>query len=260
MASEESADLSRFGNLLDLQGKRVVITGATRGVGRVLTEAFADAGAILGLIARTAADLEAVKAELTTPVMCFPGDVTSPHLNGEVAAGMVDQFGGIDVWIANAGISPTVSPLQDLDAQVFRRIIDVNLVGVFLGLQSAASVMKEGGRIIVTSSVVSDRARVGLGPYAAAKSGLVGLIRTFALELGPAGITVNAVSPGWFDVGLGAHFETEPKLHREIVEHTPLGRWGTARDLIGPYLFLASEASGFMTGAFVPVDGGYVVG
>lgn len=234
-----------------------MITGAGRGLGKVLASAFGTAGAHLGLVARSIADLESVAASLDNkPVLCA-GDVRSADVNGEVARLMQTAYGGVDVWICNAGVSPSVTPVGALDSDTWRDIIDINLTGTFLGARAAADVLGPGGRIIVTGSVLGDRPRAGLSAYAASKSGAHALVRTLAQELGPRAITVNAVALGWFDTGLGRHWHRNAERESDIVEHTALRRWGTSADLPGIYLFLASEAAAYVTGTTITVDGGY---
>lgn len=241
----------------DVSGRRVVITGAGRGLGRVLATAFDAAGARLGLVARSENALEQVAATLHgDPVVCA-GDVRADEFNETVAERMLDRFGGVDVWICNAGVSPEVATVAQMKPEVWRDIIDVNLTGTFLGARAAAAVMEQGGRIIVTGSVIGDRPRRGLAAYAASKSGAHALVAALAQELGPRAITVNAVALGWFDTGMGRHWHRDEERENDIVGHTALERWGTPADLPGVYLFLASASSAYVTGTTITVDGGY---
>jgi NAD(P)-dependent dehydrogenase (short-subunit alcohol dehydrogenase family) len=240
-------------------GKRVVITGAGRGLGSLLAHAFSDAGARVALVARTAADLEAVAGALPGPTLVLSGDVTDEGFNEEVADATVAAWGGVDVWIANAGISPIVAGPRATDAAVWRRILDVNLTGAFLGARAAARVMSPGGRVIFTGSVLGERPRQGLAAYSASKAGLAGLAKGLALDLAPAGITVNVVAPGWFDSPLAEGWKGDPERAAQITGHTAQRRWGATTDLAGAYRFLASDASAFVTGAVLSVDGGYLL-
>ncbi|MCD4533661.1 SDR family oxidoreductase [Nocardioides sp. cx-169] len=241
----------------DVSGRRVVLTGAGRGLGRILASAFDAAGAHLGLVARTKDSLDDLAQTLKGDPLVCAGDVRDDEFNGRVARQMVERFGGVDVWICNAGISPEMTSVSDMSPETWREIVDINLTGTFLGAQAAARVMEPGGRIIITGSVIGDRPRAGLSAYAASKSGAHALTQALALELGPRDITVNAVALGWFDTGLGAHWHRDERRENDIVDHTSLGRWGTAGDLPGAYLFLASAASGYVTGTTLTVDGGY---
>jgi NAD(P)-dependent dehydrogenase (short-subunit alcohol dehydrogenase family) len=243
----------------DVRGKRVVLTGAGRGLGRLLAHAFSTAGASVALVARTETDLKTVAAELPGPSLVVAGDVTDATFNDTVADATVTEWGGVDVWICNAGISPIFASPRDTEPSVWREVLDVNLTGAFLGARAAARVMGKGGRLIFTGSVLGERPREGLAAYSASKAGLVGLAKALALDLASAGITVNVVAPGWFDSPLAENWKNNPKLSERVLAHTAQGRWGTATDLAGAYQFLASEAAAFITGIVVNVDGGYLL-
>ena len=243
----------------DVTGKRVVITGAGRGLGELLSHAFSHAGARVALVARTEAELKEVAAELLGPSLVCRGDVTDEAFNEAVADAAVAEWGGIDVWICNAGISPIVAGPLETEPSIWREVLDVNLTGAFLGARAAARVMGEGGRLIFTGSVLGERPGKGLSAYSASKAGLVGLAKALALDLAPAGITVNVVAPGWFDSPLAEGWKKNPKLAAGILDHTAQRRWGNATDLAGAYQFLASDASAFVTGTVLNVDGGYLL-
>jgi NAD(P)-dependent dehydrogenase (short-subunit alcohol dehydrogenase family) len=243
----------------DVAGKRVVITGASRGLGRLLATAFSRAGARVALVARTEADLKAVADDLPGPSLVIAGEVTDEDCNEAVADTTVAEWGGIDAWICNAGISPVVAGPRKTSASVWRSILDVNLTGAFLGARAASRVMDGGGRIIFTGSVLGERPREGLAAYSASKAGLVGLAKALALDLAPDGITVNVVAPGWFDSPLVEPWKHDSALGAGVLAHTALKRWGAPEDLVGAYEFLASDASSFVTGTVLTVDGGYLL-
>lgn len=243
----------------DIRGKRVVLTGASRGLGALLAHALSRAGAHVTVVARTERDLKALSEMLPGPTLVCCGDVTDEDFNESVADATVAEWGGVDVWICNAGISPIVAGPRHTDASVWRDILEVNLTGAFLGARAAARVMTAGGRLIFTGSVLGERPRRGLAAYAASKAGLVGMAKGLALDLAPAGITVNVVAPGWFDSPLAEAFQKHPVLAAEITDHTAQRRWGATTDLAGVYQFLASDASAFMTGTVLTVDGGYLL-
>jgi NAD(P)-dependent dehydrogenase (short-subunit alcohol dehydrogenase family) len=243
----------------DVRGKRVVLTGAGRGLGRVLAHAFSQAGARVALVARTEADLKEVAAELPGPSIVCRGDVTDEPFNESGADATVAEWGGVDVWISNAGISPVVAGPLGTDPAVWRQVVDVNLTAAFLGARAAARVMGDGGRLIFTGSVLGERPGKGLSAYSASKAGLVGLAKGLALDLAPAGVTVNVVAPGWFDSPMAEGWKKNPKLAGAILGHTAQHRWGDAADLAGAYQFLASDASAFVTGTVLTVDGGYLL-
>ena len=243
----------------DVDGRRVVITGAGRGLGEVIAHAFSSAGAKVALVARTERDLKEVADALPGPTLVFPGDVRDADFNEAVADATVAEWGGVDVWICNAGISPVVAGPLAIEAEVWREVIDVNLTGAFLGARAAARVMGPGGRLIFTGSVLGERPRKGLSAYSASKAGLVGLAKALALDLAPSGITVNVVSPGWFESPLAEGFANNHRLAESILSHTALTRWGTSADLPGAFQYLASDAASFVTGTVITVDGGYVL-
>jgi NAD(P)-dependent dehydrogenase (short-subunit alcohol dehydrogenase family) len=243
----------------DISGKRVVITGASRGLGALLAHAFSRAGACVALVARTEKDLKSVAEALPGPSMVLSGDVTDEDFNESVADATVAEWCGVDAWICNAGISPIVAGPRETEASVWRQVLEVNLTGAFLGARAAARVMREGGRLIFTGSVLGDRPREGLTAYSASKAGLVGMAKGLALDLAPASITVNVVAPGWFDSPLADGWKNKPELAAGIIGHTAQGRWGAPTDLAGAYQFLASDASAFVTGTVLNVDGGYLL-
>jgi NAD(P)-dependent dehydrogenase (short-subunit alcohol dehydrogenase family) len=248
-----------FAGAADVTGKRVVITGAGRGLGRLLAHAFSHAGARVALVARTERDLKALAEELPGPALVCSGDVTDEDCNEAVADATTAEWGGVDVWICNAGISPILAGPLETPPNVWRDVLDVNLTGAFLGARAAARVMGEGGRLIFTGSVLGERPREGLAAYSASKAGLVGLAKALALDLAPRGITVNVVAPGWFDSPLAERWKHSPELEAGVLGHTAQRRWGAPSDLAGAYQFLASDAAAFVTGTVLNVDGGYLL-
>ncbi len=248
-----------FASAADMTGKRVVITGASRGLGRLLAHTFSQGGARVALVARTEVDIKAVAEALPGPSLALAGDVTDGEFNDAVADSTVAEWGGVDVWICNAGISPILAGPRETDPSVWREILDVNLTGAFLGARAAARVMGEGGRLIFTGSVLGERPRAGLTAYSASKAGLVGMAKGLALDLASSGITVNVVAPGWFDSPLAERWKNNAELGAGVLGHTAQKRWGASTDLAGAYQFLASDASAFVTGTVLNVDGGYLL-
>jgi NAD(P)-dependent dehydrogenase (short-subunit alcohol dehydrogenase family) len=247
-------------DLNDMHGRSVVITGASRGLGHALSVAFSNAGAHVALVARSLPDLEKVAAGLPNESLMLSGDVTDRAFNAEVCARVVEQWGSLDVWIANAGISPIIQSVAETDSADWESIINVNLHGVFYGLQAAADAMTAGSSIIVTGSVLGQLPRAGLAAYSASKAAVASLVRCLALELGERDITVNVVAPGWFDSPLTEKWVSDAKLSEAITGHTALRRWGRPEeDLAGAYLFLASGAARYITGHVLNLDGGYVL-
>jgi NAD(P)-dependent dehydrogenase (short-subunit alcohol dehydrogenase family) len=248
-----------FPQVADVEGKRVVLTGAGRGLGEVIAHAFSRAGAKVAVVARTERDLKSVADSLTGPVLQFCGDVRDADFNEAIADGTVAAWGGVDVWICNAGISPIVAAPVDTSPEVWRDVIDVNLTGAFLGARAAARVMHAGGRVIFTGSVLGERPARGLAAYSASKAGLVGMAKALALDLAAAKITVNVVAPGWFESPLAKPWQNNEQLSQSILGHTALGQWGLPADLVGAYQYLASDAGAFVTGSVLNVDGGYLL-
>ena len=243
----------------DVEGRRVLVTGAGRGLGSVIAAGFSHAGARVALVSRTPDDLHALASDLPNETMVCPADVRDPAANESVCQTVADNWGGIDVAVLNAGISPSLEDPVELDPRTWRKIMEVNFDGVFFGAQAAARVMGEGGRIIVTTSVLGIRPHAGLAAYSASKAGVIGLVKALAVDLAARGITVNAVAPGWFESPLAAGWIADDELNRRIVDHTVLGRWGQSEDLTGAYLFLASSSSAYITGTVIAVDGGYLL-
>ncbi len=243
----------------DVSGKRVVLTGAGRGLGELIAHAFSRGGAKVALVARTSQDLAEVADALSGPTLQFAGDVRDAGFNDAVADQTVTAWGGVDVWIGNAGISPVVGGPLEIDPGIWREVIDVNLTGAFLGARAAARVMRPGGRIIFTGSVLGERPSRGLSAYSASKAGLVGMAKALALDLAPLKITVNVVAPGWFESPLADPWMRQDGLARTVLDHTALNRWGRPAELAGAFQFLASDAAEFVTGTVLNIDGGYLL-
>lgn len=243
----------------DVSGKRIVLTGAGRGLGELIAHALSRGGAKLALVARTESDLKTVADSLAGPTLQFCGDVRDADFNDSVADGVVAEWGGLDVWICNAGISPIVAGPVETSPEIWRQVIDVNLTGAFLGARAAARVMGEGGRLIFTGSVLGERPSRGLAAYSASKAGLVGMAKALALDLAPSAITVNVVAPGWFESPMAAPWMNREELSSQILGHTALKRWGQSTDLTGAFQYLASDAANFVTGTVLNVDGGYLL-
>jgi len=149
-------------------------------------------------------------------------------------------------------------PLET-DPEVWREVIDVNLTGAFFGARAAARVMRTGGRIIFTGSVLGERPSKGLAAYSASKAGLVGMAKALALDLAPRGITVNVVAPGWFESPLAGPWMRRDGLSKTVLGHTAMNRWGRPAELAGAFQYLASDAAEFVTGTVINVDGGYLL-
>jgi NAD(P)-dependent dehydrogenase (short-subunit alcohol dehydrogenase family) len=243
----------------------VVITGASRGVGRALAETFAGMGARLGLVARSAEHLTAVADELSAAgadVMAAPCDITDVAELGTAFERVSQRFGRVDSVIVNAGISPAAHRAHNVTLAMWNDVLRVNLTGGFVTAQAAYPHLARSGRgrLVFTTSVMACAPRRGLSAYTASKAGLEGLTRALAADWAGDAILVNAVSPGFFDTGLGTAFEESARLREQVVGRTVLARFGRAAELAQPYAFLAGDSCGYLTGQVLHVDGGYGLG
>jgi 3-oxoacyl-[acyl-carrier protein] reductase len=238
-----------------LDGKVAVITGGARGIGAETARVFREAGAtVVTWDVGDGADQRV--------------DVTDAGAVGAAVAATVAKLGGIDILVNNAGILRDAQLVKVKDGEVIGRmeeaqfdaVISVNLKGVFLCGQAVAPVMiKKGwGRILNASSVVGLYGNFGQSNYVATKAGVIGLTKVWARELGPKGITVNAVAPGFIATEMVR--QMPEAILKSMVERTPVRRMGEPRDVANAYLFLASDEASFINGAVLSVDGGVVVG
>jgi len=246
-----------------LNGKIAVISGAAsrRGIGLATAKLFAAHGArvaILDLDLNAAHEAAASLGEGHLGLRC---DVTDSEACNSSVAKVMDQFGGVDVLINNAGITEPVKTLH-IDSRGWQRIIDVNLKGVLLLSQAAIPHMRSrrGGSIACMSSVSAQRGGgIFGGPhYSAAKAGVLGLAKAMAREFGPDGIRVNCVTPGLVETDITGDKLT-PEMKSDIIKGIPLGRLGAATDVANIYLFLASDLSAYVTGAVIDVNGGMLI-
>jgi NAD(P)-dependent dehydrogenase (short-subunit alcohol dehydrogenase family) len=252
-------------NVLDrfrLDGKVALVTGGARGLGRVMAEALATAGAAVALSAR---DLDqateaarGVAESSGREALGVAADVTRA---GDVQA-MVERvlatFGRLDILVNNAGINIR-GPIEQLSESDWDQVIDTNLKGPWLCCRAAAAPMKrqKWGRVINVSSMLGEISMPGRTPYASSKGGVTLLTRTLALEWAADRINVNALCPGPFATEINTPLLNDPTIRATMEAKIPLGRWGDPAELGPAAVFLASEASSFMTGATLFIDGGY---
>jgi 2-deoxy-D-gluconate 3-dehydrogenase len=248
-------------NLFSLEGKIALVTGGNGGIGLGMAKGLLGAGAKVLLVGRNAAkNKHAVDGlpEWSLRVKAIEVDVAQDG-GGEIAvAAAIDLFGRLDILVNNAGTNIRKPP-QDYSIAEWRMLIDVNLTSAFLCSQAAYWRMRStGGKIINIGSMTSLFGASFAAPYGASKGGVVQLTKALASAWAKNAIQVNAVLPGWIDTELTrAARKDVPDLHDKIVARTPAGRWGTPDDLAGIAVFLASNASDFITGAAIAVDGGY---
>jgi len=239
------------------KGRTVIVTGASRGIGRGISRLFAQAGANVVLMARGQEGLDAVAADLDPDrTMAMAGDVTRRTDLDRTVNAARGRFGRLDVFCHNAGIYPE-TPLEDVTLEEWHTVIDTNLTSTLLAVQACSRAMREQryGRIVLVSSITGVRVGYpGLSAYSATKAGMLGFMRTAALELAPFGITINGVEPGSIRTeGLAGLGE---EAIASMVEHIPIGSLGEPEDIAHTALFLASDGARFITGQSVVVDGG----
>jgi len=242
----------------DLKGKVALVTGGSKGIGYGMARALAQAGVNVAVTSRNLAEGAKAAGELAAfgiSAEAYRADVTEKAEVEKMVASVVDKFGRIDILVNNAGMNIR-KPLLELAEEEWDQVIDTNLKGIFLVGQAVGRVMvrQKKGKIINIASVAGVKGRPLLGPYCASKGGVIQLTKVMALEWVDQNIQVNAIAPTYFETPMTAGFIKEKKA--EILRRIPMGRLGTDQDLAGVVIFLASEASGFITGQTVFVDGG----
>jgi 3-oxoacyl-[acyl-carrier protein] reductase len=248
---------------IDLVGKRAVVTGGSRGVGQAVARMLAAAGAQVGISYFTRHDeAAAVVRELEregVSAWSQAGDLADPHAAERLFSRTLDEFGGLDIFVGNAGIwLPEHVPLALMTDEQWRRTMGANLDSIFYCTREAARVMADGGRIVLISSTAGQRGEAGHGDYAASKGAIISLVKGVAVELAVHDITVNCVAPGWIDTEMAAQPYAGEGRHR-IEAAIPLGRVATAGDVAGPVLFLCSTLARHITGEILNVNGGSVL-
>jgi len=245
--------------LFSLNGKVVILTGASSGLGHRFARRLSAAGARVALAARRADRLETLTAELPN-TLAVPTDITQPGAPEQLVAETLNQWGRIDVVVNNAGISRVLSALDD-DVDDFRAELEINLVAPYELARHAARHMVDagGGSIINIGSILGEGGggRLKVPGYAAAKGGLHNLTRELASQFARRKVRVNTIAPGWFSTEMNEEmFEGDAGM-AYIVNNTPMGRPGVEGELDGALLFLASDASTYVTGQVLSVDGGW---
>jgi gluconate 5-dehydrogenase len=244
-----------------LHGRRALVTGSSRGLGLAMAKALAEAGASVVLNSRDTVSLGAAAAELAETgidVHAVAFDVTSADSVADAVAYIEGELGPIDILVNNAGMQHR-APLDQYPPERFAALIDLNLTSVFTVSQAVATHMigRGRGKIINISSVLSGLGRQGTAPYGAAKAAVSQLTRGMAVDWARHGLNINAIAPGYFATELNAALLADPQFNGWIEGRTPMGRWGRVEELGGAVVFLASEASRFVNGHVLYVDGGF---
>jgi len=242
----------------DLSGKVALVTGARGGIGQAIALALAEAGAdIVGLgsspMPQPGQDVRALGRRFKEMIV----DLSQPFDAKALIAQVIAEFGRLDILLNNAGIIKR-HDLGDYPADDWDNVMTVNLRAPFLLSQAAAEVMAEGGRIIMTASILSEQGGIRVPAYTSSKHGIVGLAKALANELAPRGITVNAIAPGYIETDNTTALHADPERSRQIVARIPVGRWGRPDDIVTATLFLAAPGSAYVTGTVVRVDGGWL--
>ncbi len=245
----------------DLSGRVAIVTGASRGIGREIALAYAQAGARVVVASRRQDGLEAVAAEIrqrggeALPVAAHVGEP-------EAVAGLVERtvaaFGGVDILVNNAATNPHFGPMMEATVAQWDKIMEVNLRSAFLLTQRVVPHMRRrgAGKIINMASIAGLRPSPAMGIYSISKAGLIMLTQVMAKELGPDNIQVNALAPGVIKTRFSSALWESPEISERIVQATALGRLGEPGDVVGAALFLASSHSDYITGVTLLVDGG----
>ena len=247
----------------DLTGKKAIVTGAGRGIGKALAIGLAEAGAEVAVVARTEADLQEVVQEIQASggaAAPITADLTEAGAAEKVVAETLETLGGLHILVNNAGMNIR-KKAHEVSDEEWDRVVDLNLKGAFFLSQAAGKVMCEQryGRIVNIASVAGLVAlRTGVA-YGASKAGVIQMTRVLALEWSKFGVNVNAIAPWYFRTPLTEALLDDEAFLQEVLQRTPSGRIGDVEDLVGPAIFLASDAASYTSGQTIAVDGGMSV-
>lgn len=250
-------------NRFSLRGKCGLVTGAGSGIGRAMAEGLAEAGATVALAGRDVGKLQKAADAMTAAglnALPYPVDMAEPASIAALVASIVDDFGRIDFLFNNAGIIHRASA-ETFPLDKWEEMLKVNLTGPFILSQAVARHMiaqGAGGSIINTSSLIAVFGGVSVPAYAATKGGITQLTKSMSNDLAPHGIRVNAIGPGWVRTDMTEALQTNTERFEAISNRIPLGRWAEPQDLAGLAVFLASDASAYITGQVIFIDGGYM--
>ncbi len=237
-------------HLFDISGRVALVTGGRRGIGRTMALALHQAGAKVAVVAKSSD-----RCDLPTDIFYFQVDLSQRKERLHVIERVVEHYGHLDILVNNAGIIHSQNVL-DYTPDIWDELLAVNLTAVFELSQSAARVMK-GGKIIQMGSISSFSGARNMVGYASVKHGLIGMIKCLSNELMPLGINVNGIAPGLIETEMQQSLMSDKNRLKEVVGRIPAGRLGTPNDLIGALLFLASDASQYVSGTSILIDGGW---
>jgi NAD(P)-dependent dehydrogenase (short-subunit alcohol dehydrogenase family) len=248
-------------DLFSLKDKVAIVTGASRGIGRAIALGFAEAGADVAVAARSEGDLETLAKEIDSlgrRALVLPTDVRDRAAIQAMFDKTVAELGRLDVLVNNAGGSNFMSPIVSMRPEGWDKLRTLNLDSVFHCTQIGAQKMLEsgGGSIIQIASVAGIEGAQGLSPYSASKAGVIMMSQAVAKELAGSNVRVNSIAPGWIDTPLNEWMTSDEGTLREAEKMIPMGRIGKAEEIVGGALYLASDASSFVTGATIVIDGG----
>ena len=248
-------------DIFSLEGKTALITGASRGIGAAIATAFAEAGAAVSLAARSTSDIEQLAEKLQAGgrrALAITTDVTNDDDVRACVSKTVDELGKIDVLVNNAGGTRFMAPVIDLRPEGWHKAIQLNLDSVFTFCQEVGRhmVARGSGSVINMSSVAGLHGAPGLAYYSAAKHAVIGLTKTLAQEWGDSGVRVNALCPGWVRTELNKPFWSDAGTAASFVANQPIKRWGEPEEIAAAAVWLACDASSYVTGASIVIDGG----
>ncbi len=248
--------------MIDLSGRTALVTGGGRGIGRAVSLLLARAGADVALTYRTrSSEAEATAREIESMgrrSYISGGDLAGPAVAERLAAGVKGELGGLDIFVANAGVWPADEVrLGDMPIERWRATVQANLDSIFMSTRAVLPLMRPGGRMVLVSSTAGQRGEAFHADYAATKGALISLTKSLAVEYA-ASMTVNCVAPGWVDTEMSASVLTEENRQR-ISQTIPIGRIASAEDIAGPILFLCSDLARHVTGEVLNVNGGSVL-
>ena len=246
---------------IDLKDRTAVITGGSRGLGEAMAKALAGAGAQIALVARDRTRLERVRDDIVSrggSAEMFEADVTREDQVARLGELVKERFGSPQILINNAGINVRKN-LVDFTLEEFRSVLDASLLSTFLMCRAFVPGMKGTGygRILNMSSTMGHVSLAGRTPYSAAKAGLLGLTKALALELAADGITVNGISPGPIATDMNLALMNNPEVNAQFLANLPVGRWGNVEEIGALACYLCSDATGFITGTDIRIDGGW---